>query len=209
MKVNLSGCGALHPATRIFLCVCLLLLLPFLSEMQLTGLSLLALLLLPVLALARRYLWRTRWLLLMLALVLPWTTPGVYVWPAHWSPTTQGLHVAWQQVRRCVLVLVALGAAMHGLDQQRRLQAFLGFLWPLARLGLPVERLAVRLALTLDFLEQAPPRRSWQQWLDAWQDELRRPLSPQTVDIELGRWSWCDAMLCGAALTGVVWCVGR
>lgn len=202
MTLQISGCVGVHPATRIFLCLCLLLVVPTLPAPALHGLALLALLSLPWLALARRYLWRTRWLLLMLLLILPWSTPGLYLWPHVWSPTREGALLALQQVQRCLLVLTALALALQGLDGAGRLRAFLGCLWPLARLGLPVERLAVRLVLTLTWLEQQPARRTWNQWLAAWHEVVEQSLPPQTIEIELGRWHWQDALLMLAGIAG-------
>lgn len=205
-----SGCVGLHPATRIFLWVCLALAVPQLGSASVHGMAAACMIVALFSPLARRFLWRTRFLFLALALVLPWTTPGIYAIAALgvMSPTHEGLLLAVGQLERSAIVLVALSLALSGLDMAGRLRAVLGFLQPLARAGLPLERLAVRLVLTLQQLEQAPPRRRWQEWQAAWSDALTVEVAPTVLDIEVGRWRLLDYLSVVLAVGGVVLCVG-
>lgn len=208
-----SGCVGLHPATRIFLWVCLALAVPQLYAAVLHMTAVVCMVVALFSPLARRFLWRTRFLFLALALILPWTTPGVYAVAALgiMSPTHEGLLLAVGQLERSCIVLVSLSLALSGLDTAARLRALLGFLQPLARTGLPVERLAVRLVLTLQRVEQEPSRRRWQEWQAAWNDALTVELAPTVLDIEVGQWQLQDYLsivLAVVALGGVVLCVG-
>lgn len=211
MSNTQSGCGGVHPATRIFLWLCLLVLLPALPPLILAALAVCCCLLLPFHALARRYLWRTRMLLLVLLVVLPWTTPGVFVWPdlASLSPTREGVAAAARHSGHAAVALVGLALALGGLDLQGRLTAFVSFLLPLHHAGLPVERLAVRLVLTLQQLEVAPARRGWHQWSAAWQSALQTDVEPHWVELDVRPWRVIDYVLAGVASAGVLLCVGR
>lgn len=208
-----SGCVGLHPATRIFLWVCLALTVTQVDGTVLHLMAVTAVGIALMSPLARRFLWRTRFLFIALGLVLPWTTPGIYAVSALglFSPTVEGLLAASGQLERSCIVLVGLSLAMSRLDVAGRLCAVISFMQPLARAGLPVERLAVRLVLTLQSLEQVPPRRRWQDWRNAWSEALTAEVPPVVLELDLGRWRLCDylcVVVAVVAVGGIVLCVG-
>jgi energy-coupling factor transport system permease protein len=102
----------------------------------------------------RQLLRRSRWLLLMLVLLFGWMTPGT---PLDYLPgaTVEGLHLGADHVARLVLALAALALVLNALSPVRLVAGMRTLLTPLAAIGLPRDRLAVRLALTLEEVELA------------------------------------------------------
>lgn len=215
MSENQSGCVGLHPATRIFLWVSLII-----GQSYLLGFSLYVLaaflflfMLTPLGVFARRILWRSRFLLATLLIVYPWTTPGVYVFDfmGGGSPTYEGSRLAGQQLLHTGVVLVGLGWAQGGLSMNKRLESMLFWVMPLHYLGVPIERLVVRLALTLQLLEIAPQHTSWSGWRSAWQAVLTTQSlssSGQEIIVEIAPLHRIDYWVMVLASCGVVLCVG-
>jgi len=99
---------------------------------------------------------RLRWLLLSLLIVYGWFTPGVALWPVLGAvtPTVEGLTEGL--LRTSSLLLIALAAQLLLLDTARP-QLLAALYWlalPLRVVGVSRERLALRLALTLDAVPQ-------------------------------------------------------
>ena len=168
-------------------------------------------LLLPAAAVARRIVWRSRIILLGIVLIYTWTSPGVLLWPdlSLFSPTREGWAAGSQQVLRMLVALVSLGWALSGLQREQRFTGFVALLHPWHRLGLPVERIAVRLALTLSWLDALPARMRWSEWRDAWAQAVAADGQSDVVSIELGAFAWQDYALQVLAVAGVVLCVWR
>lgn len=99
---------------------------------------------------------RIRWLLLSIAIVYLWYTPGAPLWDAApaWMPSWEGLLAGAQRA----LCLVALVLAVSLLLQTTPVDQLIGtLLWlfrPLAWLGLEYERLAVRIVLTMEAVSE-------------------------------------------------------
>ena len=149
----------LHPATALLLWLFFVLWLEFAAPY---GLLAAGLILLPWLRAApkiqfRRYIRRSRWLLLSLLLIYAYTTPGSLLWPAlgSFSPSWQGLQYGLLRSARLLLMLASLAILMTCLGRQQLLSGLYQLLFPLKHLGIQVERLAVRLWLTLDYAETA------------------------------------------------------
>lgn len=145
-----------HPASLILLWLALLA-----ATASRGGLPLLLVTLILVLAALavaaahlRRLLRRSRWLLLTLFVLFAWMTPGT---PLLWLPgiSSEGLHLAAEHVLRLVLALAALALVLQVLSPVALVAGIRSLLAPLARLGLPRDRIAVRLALTLEEVERA------------------------------------------------------
>lgn len=102
----------------------------------------------------RRLLRRSRWLLLTLFILFAWMTPGT---PLYWLPgaSIEGVHLAAENAARLVLALVALALVLQALPSIELVAGIRSLLAPLDLLGLPRDRIAVRLALTLEEVEQA------------------------------------------------------
>lgn len=144
----------MHPASRILSYLLAALAIPGLPFFLLPILTLLALLL----NLSRqpwRLIWRTRWLLLVLLLGYAYSLPGepALTWLAAASPTWEGLSHGGQQALRLLVLLLWLDVLVLCLPTAALMAGVYTLLSPFARLGLEVERAALRLGLTLRAIE--------------------------------------------------------
>lgn len=98
-----------------------------------------------------RLIQRLRWFFLSILVVYLWFTPGHWVWPALgiWSPTQEGLELATHRLAVLVLIIMAVASLLRVLSLEQLMSALQQMLAPLARFGFPVERFALRLALTI------------------------------------------------------------
>lgn len=108
-----------------------------------------------------RRLRRLRWLFLTIVVIYGWLTPGLPVWQplGHFSPTATGLV---QGMLRCLNLVVILAAVHWLLSRLDRESLVSGLYWiarPVVSLGLRPETLAVRLVLTLEYLDQVEAAR--------------------------------------------------
>lgn len=97
---------------------------------------------------------RTRWLLLTLVALFGWLTPGT---PLPWVPgaSEEGLVLAAAHGARLLLALAVVAMLLRYLAPAELVAGVRSLLAPLAPLGVPRDRIAVRLALTLDEVEAA------------------------------------------------------
>ena len=100
---------------------------------------------------------RTRWILFSLLLIYAYTTPGTALWAplGVLSPTHEGLLDGLLQLGRLVSVLSGLAILLELLPQTQLISGLYSLAYPLRWLGLSRERIAVRLALTLEYAESA------------------------------------------------------
>lgn len=106
------------------------------------------------LRLALRMLRRMRWFFLSIAVVYLLFTPGRLLfsqWP--WGPTLEGLSGGGLRIGSLVLIVLAVNLLLRTTLRPALTSAILWCLGPLAWLGLPRERVAVRIALTLDAID--------------------------------------------------------
>lgn len=100
----------------------------------------------------RRLLWRSRWLFLTIAACLAWLTPGR---PLSWTGLSmEGAEAALEQVGRLLLVMAAVAVLLAILAPPRLIEAIRLLAAPLSILGIDRDRVALRLALTLRYLEE-------------------------------------------------------
>jgi len=100
---------------------------------------------------ALRLLSRMRWFFLSIAMVYVFFTPGRLVFSAlPWGPTWEGLHEGMLRVGVLVLIVLAVNLLLRTTGREALTAAILWCLRLLSWIGLPHERLAVRIALTLD-----------------------------------------------------------
>jgi energy-coupling factor transporter transmembrane protein EcfT len=100
---------------------------------------------------AGRLLARMRWFFLSIALVYLFFTPGrllLSAWP--WGPTLEGAHEGLLRIGVLVLIVLGVNLLLRTTERAALLGGILWCLYPLSWFGLPHERLAVRIALTLD-----------------------------------------------------------
>lgn len=148
-----------HSAVQILIWLLLALLAQRLQPLPLLAmsmaLSVLALRLCPqqLLSLLRR----TRWIMFSLLLIYAYTTSGTALWQplGVLAPTREGLLDGLLQLGRLLSVLAALAILLELLPQPQLINGLYTLAYPLRWFGLSRERIAVRLALTLEYAESA------------------------------------------------------
>lgn len=193
----------LHPATRLIVWLFVLIAVQTLSGLALPGAALAASLLgAKVLRRARKLIWRTRWLLLSLFVILAWGTAGNPLWAASYAPTEEGLALAGTHLGRLLLVLLAVAAFLETMSLPDLLTATHTALSPLRRLGLDPDRSVVRLMLALRYAEDLPRPRDWKVLLD-----VPSPEVCDTVEIQSRSFSAADAgvLLLVALAAALLW----
>ncbi len=150
-----------------------------------------------------RLLRRTRWLLAVLLLAYAYTVPGTSLWPVlGWaSPSLEGLQEGAWRVLRLALILSGLAVFLAYTSRPRIVYGLYALCWPLSVLGFDRRAFAVRLGLTLDYVEHAPPP---VRWMDA----LRAPpvddAQPDRYVLQAERWQGRDSAVILAGLAGLL-----
>lgn len=182
----------MHPSTTLIAWLAAVIGLQFMGY---AGLGLLGLSLALSVSLIGRpwldYVWRARWLLLMLWIILAYNTPGDALHDFAWAPTYEGVAEANLHLVRLVLVLGCLAWLFRRLNEGQLLSALWGVLLPLERLGVDIERLLVRLALVLENLQVPLEKGAWKKILAAQPFVQRGPGSMQLTQPE---WHLVDAL---------------
>jgi len=146
-----------------------------------------------------RLLRRTRWLLAVLLLTYAYTLPGALLWPSlGWaSPGVEGLQQGALRAGRLVLMLAGLAVLLVCTSRPRLIYGLYALARPLTWLGFDRRAFAVRLGLTLDYVEHTPkPAR----WLDALRAPLPDDSTPATYTLHSERWQGCDSAVILAGL---------
>lgn len=141
---------------------------------------------------AWRLLRRTRWLMAVLLLTYAYSLPGTLLWPSlEWmSPSIEGLQQGAQRVGRLALLLVGLAALLAYTTRPRLIYGLYVLARPLTWIGFDRRAFAVRLGLTLDYVENAPkPAR----WLDALRTLPPDDGGPTTTTLQAERWQGRDS----------------
>ncbi|MDO8412154.1 MAG: CbiQ family ECF transporter T component [Gallionellaceae bacterium] len=200
-----------HPAALIFLWAALVL------SMQ--SLSVTALFFMGVLLLLAAYLWsaarllillrRTRWIMFSLLLIYAYATPGNALWPAlaQFSPTIEGLTGGIVQAGRLLCVLASLAMLLQALPPGQLINGLYTLSYPLHFIGLPRERIAVRLALTLHYAEMnLLPSVDWHTHIDHMLAPVYQGQAAQH-DIEIHHlpYTWLDGLLWVAGTLLLAW----
>ena len=146
-----------------------------------------------------RLLRRTRWLLAVLLLTYAYTLPGAALWPTlGWaSPSVEGVQQGALRAGRLALMLAGLALLLAYTPRPRLIYGLYGLARPLTWLGLDRRAFAVRLGLTLDYVEHTPkPAR----WLDALRAPVADEATPATYTLLAERWQSCDTAVILAGL---------
>lgn len=99
---------------------------------------------------------RMRWLFLSLLIVYLWFTPGQPLFPALGStPTIEGIEEGLQRIAALVLLALSASLLLQTTPREPLLAALYRLLTPLGWIGIKTERLAVRIALTLETVTEA------------------------------------------------------
>lgn len=199
---------ALHPATRILLwCGWAV----AVERAALSPLIILAVasatafLFAPVRQQLLRLLRRTRWLLAILLLTYAYVLPGTALWPTlDWvSPSVEGVQQGALRTARLVLMLAGLALLLAYTSRPRFIYGLYALAKPLTWLGFDRRAFAVRLGLTLDYVERAPKPA---HWLEALRAPLPDEATPVTYTLEAERWQSSDSAVILAALL-LLWIV--
>lgn len=204
-----GGWHFLHPSARLLLCLAAMVAAQFLSP---PGLCLMAAGgLLGVRGAWRRwliFLQRSRWLLLVLWLVVAFNTPGEAWLEAVWLPAYEGMVEANVNVLRLVVILGCLSALFASLGTGGLPGALWGILMPLQRRGIDCRALLVRLSLVLAELGEGQWRKpdvDWRQMLQA----ARGAEQPGRMQLVLESWRVSDVLYlllgCSLLLGVCVW----
>lgn len=156
---------------------------------------------------AWRLLRRSRWLMLVLLLTYAYSLPGHLVWPelGAASPTIEGAKLGGVRILRLALMLVALAVLLASTARPRLIYGLYIMARPLTALGFDRRAFAVRLGLTLEYVEQASALT--QPGATQWLQRLRQPLpvadTPTVYSLVPERWKWHDSLAI-LAVSGVM-----
>ena len=142
---------------------------------------------------------RTRWLLAVLLLTYAYTLPGAALWPTlGWaSPSIGGVQQGTLRAGRLVLMLAGLAMLLAYTTRPRLIYGLYVLAWPLTWLGFDRRAFAVRLGLTLDYVEHAPRAT---RWLDALRTPLPDEATPTLYALNVERWQSSDVAVILAGL---------
>lgn len=150
----------IHPAIRIISLLMLAVIAQWLDIPQLSGLLLILLLWVAQSGWSDnwRLFRRARWLLVSLLLIYAFATPGELVpgWPEWMAPTYEGLRGGLAQALRLIVMLTGLAGLLARGGRDTWISGIYTLIRPLAVVGISAERFAVRLWLTLHYVEHAP-----------------------------------------------------
>jgi hypothetical protein len=142
---------------------------------------------------------RTRWLMAVLLLTYAYALPGALLWPTlEWaSPSAEGLWQGTLRVGRLVLMLAGLAVLLAYTSRPRLIYGLFVLAKPLTWIGFDRRAFAVRLGLTLEYVEQAPkPVR----WLEALHAQLPDDAGPASYTLPAERWQIRDSVVILAGL---------
>lgn len=148
---------------------------------------------------------RTRILLITLLVVYAFMTPGTPLFPG-WeqaSPSYEGWMAGLQQVWRLLLMIGTLAALLAYLSRQQLLAGIYCLLLPFQPMGVPVERFAVRLWLTLHYVETMP--KSFDLGAH-WDNAVALPQQlEQSINLDVQHFGIQDAIFALACFTLLGW----
>ena len=164
-----------------------------------------------VLARARtwRLVRRIRVLLLAIAVLFAWFTPGEAAfldWP-RLGPTHEGLALAALHAARLLAVVCAVGILLERLPLARLVGGLYALSRPLRGVGVAPERLALRLLLVLRYVEASPRGQGtvdWRHWLA---DEPATGAAVEMAPVVLARerLGLGEGLFAGALFAGLLW----
>ena len=157
----------------------------------------------PIRSEALRLLRRSRWLFVVLFLAYAWALPGTGLWPGlgALSPTVEGLQYGALRVARLALMLLGLAVLLALTSRARMIYGLYFLSGPLARLGFDRRAFAVRMGLTLEYVEQAP---RGTRWLEALRNPQPDAAGPDTYTLQSEPWQWRDSLVILAAAVFLV-----
>lgn len=204
-------CSLIHPATRIVLWLLLAAAIGRLQATELLPVS--ALLALPLVVVRGnhflRLMRRSRWLLLALAAIYAFASPGepLFEGLAGIGPTREGLIAGALQAWRLTILIGALALLAATSTRDELLGGLYVLLRPWRWIGVDAERIAVRLWLTLHYAETVavPKFQDWRYAFDAAPGASGG--SVEAIAIESHPVTWRDlvTVVLGVATTGTLY----
>lgn len=99
---------------------------------------------------------RMRWLFLSILIIYLWFTPGRPLLSAlaDSSPTIEGLQLGLMRAAALVAIVLAVNITIKPIPRPKLISSILWLLQPLQMLGLPHERLAIRIAMTFENIDE-------------------------------------------------------
>lgn len=151
----------MHPSIRILCCVVFITLLSHATWLQV---ALYAIILLALhfstgtqsLLSSYNMIRRLRWLLLSILVLALWFTPGEALFDAYtqWSPTWEGLEFGVLRVAILVEIVMAVNILLITTKIEELIAALQWLLTPMAWLGVNGDKLALRIAMTLNAVKE-------------------------------------------------------
>ena len=136
--------------------------------------------------------------MLVLLLTYAYSLPGESAWPAlGWaSPTMEGVQQGLIRILRLALILVALAMLLASTAWPRLIYGLYFLVRPFTAIGFDRRAFAVRLGLTLAYVEQASETTPTKA--TSWLQRLQQPLivadTPSVYSLAPERWKWSDSL---------------
>lgn len=194
----------LHPTTLLIGWLAAVLAVQFFA-LPLILVALLTLLFLARGALAAwwQYVFRARWLMLALWLVLAYGAAGEAMFDVEWAPTWEGAALASLQAMRLILMLGCLAWLFHQLGRSGLVASLWGLLRPLSCWGIESDRLVVRLSLVLEHLKTPLEKGVWRYMLQ----HQPLPEGPENLLVRVQKWKTIDTLTVTFVLFALLGCV--
>ena len=135
--------------------------------------------------------------MLVLLLTYALTVPGMPIaagWGS-WSPTQEGLLAGAVRVLRLSLMLIGLAVLLVSTARERLIYGLYVLLRPGECFGVDRRALAVRLGLTLEYIERESRSASMRQWLARLKPAAPLQPAPEVYRMQTERWRWHDSVL--------------
>jgi len=148
----------MHPLVKILYFVLILLLISYLNNQWLCVLFVLISVVAVILRTQDfvRLIRRMRWLFLSVLIIYAFATPGQYVswFPVSFAPTIEGVQSGLLQMEKLLSALAALTLLYANSHKDHLILGLYMLMRPFKYIGLNAERFAVRLFLTLEYVEE-------------------------------------------------------
>lgn len=101
---------------------------------------------------AKQMLLKLRWFFVSITILFFWFTPGEALFGIHsgWMPTKEGVSLGLSRIFSLVLIVLAVNLFLQTTPRKELISALIWLMRPLGALGVPHQRFAVRMTLTLE-----------------------------------------------------------
>ncbi len=157
---------------------------------------------------------RFKWFFLVMLLIFAFNTPGEHVqhWPFNISPSYEGIRAGFTQIFRIMLMLAALSLILACNTRQNMISGLYFIFSPLKFFGqyfeLKIERFAVRLWLTLHYVELQSETKHSQDFMSQLKNmvALRADQTSEDVSVTLtvSKLNFADYTVLAISATGAL-----